>query len=75
MPADGGGLYLSISKDGATERRRWVFLFRWQGKLKEMGLGPANTVSLAEAREQAERWRKEGKPPVRLSITDKSLTA
>ncbi|WP_267358953.1 MULTISPECIES: integrase arm-type DNA-binding domain-containing protein [unclassified Methylobacterium] len=23
--ADGGGLYLSISKDG---RRRWVFLFR-----------------------------------------------
>ena len=57
--ADGGGLYLSISKDGATERRRWVFLFRWQGRLKEMGLGPANTVSLAEARERAERWRKE----------------
>ena len=57
--ADGGGLYLSISKDGATVRRRWVFLFRWQGKLKEMGLGPANTVSLAEVREQADRWRKE----------------
>lgn len=33
--ADGGGLYLSISKDG---RRRWVFLFRWKGKLREMGL-------------------------------------
>ena len=51
--ADGGGLYLSISKDGATTRRRWVFLFRWHGKLKEMGLGPAATVSLAEARQLA----------------------
>ena len=29
--ADGGGLYLSISKDG---RRRWVFLYRQQGKLR-----------------------------------------
>jgi hypothetical protein len=33
---DGGGLYLSITKAGA---RRWVFLFRWQGKPTEMGLG------------------------------------
>jgi hypothetical protein len=27
--ADGGGLYLSISAEG---RRRWVFLFTWNGK-------------------------------------------
>ena len=39
--ADGGGLYLSISKDGA---RRWVFLFRWRGSPREMGLGGARDV-------------------------------
>lgn len=53
--ADGGGLYLSISKDG--QRRRWVFLFRWQGKLREMGLGTPRDVSLAKAREGAARAR------------------
>ncbi len=57
--SDGGGLYLSISDDHATVRRRWVLLFRWHGKLKEMGLGPAATVSLAQARELAEKWRRE----------------
>lgn len=57
--SDGGGLYLSISKDGETVRRRWVLLYRWHGKLKEMGLGPAATVSLAQARELADNWRRE----------------
>ena len=45
--ADGGGLYLSISAAGG---RRWVFLYRWRGKLTEMGLGSARQVSLARAR-------------------------
>src|SRR5215207_2150384 len=60
--SDGGGLYLSVSADGS--RRRWVFLFRWKepgekgaGKLKEMGLGSAGTVSLARARERAAQAR------------------
>src|SRR5687768_5538723 len=60
--ADGGGLYLSISPDGS--RRRWVFLFRWRppgqtgpGKLREMGLGSAGTVTLAKARELAAQAR------------------
>jgi integrase len=48
--ADGGGLYLSVGNMGA---RRWVFLFRWNGRLREMGLGSAHTVSLARAREKA----------------------
>lgn len=48
--ADGGGLYLSV---GAGEARRWVFLFRWRGKLKEMGLGGFSSVPLAKAREKA----------------------
>lgn len=48
--ADGGGLYLSV---GPGEARRWVFLFRWRGKLKEMGLGGFSSVTLAKAREKA----------------------
>src|SRR5690349_13519702 len=48
--ADGGGLYLSISPNGG---KRWVFLYRWRGKLTEIGLGSARDVSLAHARERA----------------------
>ena len=65
--ADGGGLYLSISKDGASIRRRWVFLYRRHGRLKKMGLGGATTVTLAQARELANRWRTElgaGRDPI-----------
>jgi integrase len=48
--ADGGGLYLSISPNGG---RRWVFLYRWHGKLTEIGFGSARDVTLARAREVA----------------------
>ena len=54
--SDGGGLYLHIS-DGS--RRRWIFLFRQDGKQREKGLGSARDVSLAKAREKAEAIRKE----------------
>lgn len=70
--SDGGGLYLSISPDGS--RRRWIYLFRWKapgetgvGRLREMGLGSATTVSLAQARELAAQARgivKEGRNPL-----------
>lgn len=53
--SDGGGLYLIVDPSGA---RRWLFMFRWQGKLKEMGLGGINAVSLAEARQKAADARK-----------------
>src|SRR5437762_13499448 len=54
--ADGGNLYLSISANGG---RRWVFLYRWQGKPREMGLGSAakGGVSLAGARKLAKEAR------------------
>ena len=57
--SDGGGLYLSITKSGNSLRRRWVFLFRWEGKQQEMGLGSAGSVSLAKARELAAVCRSE----------------
>ena len=53
--SDGGGLYLVVDASGA---RRWLFMFRWGGKLKEMGLGGIATTSLAEARAMAEEARK-----------------
>jgi len=61
---DGGGLHLSVGPGGA---RRWVFLFRWQGRLREMGLGSAHKVGLAMAREKAEAARQllgEGRNPL-----------
>ncbi len=58
---DGGGLYLVVDKASA---RRWVFLFRWKaggapgpGKLREMGLGSAQSISLAIARDEAAKAR------------------
>jgi len=76
--ADGGNLYLSISKSGS---RRWVFLFRWKGKLKEMGLGSAQPgqVSLKIARQKADTARallRDGLNPLevkRANATDAPL--
>src|SRR5262249_23480609 len=38
--------------------RGWIFRFGENGKLHDMGLGPAHTISLAEAREMATECRK-----------------
>ncbi|MGB9014115.1 MAG: Arm DNA-binding domain-containing protein [Methylovirgula sp.] len=48
--SDGNGLYLVVDRSGA---RRWIFMFRWGGKLKELGLGGLSAVSLAKARDAA----------------------
>ncbi len=46
--SDGNGLYLVVRQAGS---KQWVFLYRREGKLKEMGLGsPAKSVTLAIAR-------------------------
>lgn len=36
--SDGGSLYLVIDGDGEAMRRRWLYLFNWHGKRREMGL-------------------------------------
>jgi len=50
--SDGGNLYLSVSANGG---RRWVFMYRFAGRQREMGLGSASRAgtSLARARELA----------------------
>ena len=67
--SDGGGLYLQVSSFGGT--KSWVFKFTVHGKRRGMGLGPVNlsanpkprpegqrgTLTLAEARLEAERLR------------------
>jgi len=48
--SDGGNLYLIVAPTGA---RKWVLRFTWRGRAKEMGLGGAAYVSLADARDKA----------------------
>src|SRR5216683_5460282 len=52
---DGANLYLVVSETGA---KKWVLRFTWRGKPKEMGLGSATGVSLADAREKAATARR-----------------
>jgi Arm DNA-binding domain len=53
--ADGNGLYLAVRPGGS---RQWAFLYRRDGKLKEMGLGsPAKGVTLGKARQLRDEAR------------------
>jgi integrase len=52
---DGGGLYLIVDDSGA---KRWVLRTLIHGKRHDLGLGSLSLVSLAEAREEANRLRK-----------------
>jgi integrase len=47
---DGLGLYLFV---GPTSNKSWVFRYRRNRRLHDLGLGPLHTVSLAEARAKA----------------------
>ena len=53
--SDGGNLYLIVSHTGS---RKWVLRFTWRGNAKEMGLGSATAVPLADAREKAAAARR-----------------
>ncbi len=58
MFADGGGLYLQVSGKGA---RSWIFRYAaldGRKRDREMGLGPAHTISLSDARILATEARK-----------------
>ncbi|SMQ65954.1 Integrase [Devosia lucknowensis] len=60
---DGDGLYLRRSKSGT---RSWIFVYHWQGKRRELGLGSYNSgtapVGLVAARKRAD--------DVRAQLTD-----
>ena len=74
---DGGNLYLRVGKDVVGEDgvvkdggRSWVFIYRYDGKQRELGLGRAGkrkgAVSLADARATAKKGRAmlDQQPPV-----------
>ncbi|MGE8280565.1 MAG: tyrosine-type recombinase/integrase [Stenotrophomonas sp.] len=52
---DGAGLYLLIGPSGA---KSWVLRYQKAGRRREMGLGSASLVSLAEARQAAVAQRR-----------------
>lgn len=52
--ADGGGLYLRVRPDGS---RAWLFRYSFGGKRRKVGLGGAEAVSLAAARQEAQWLR------------------
>ncbi|MEM7547687.1 MAG: integrase arm-type DNA-binding domain-containing protein [Pseudomonadota bacterium] len=53
--ADGNGLFLEVDKSGA---RRWMLRVVANGRRRDLGLGGASYVGLAEARALAEKLRK-----------------
>lgn len=71
---DGNGLYLIVDPSGA---KRWLYIFRWEGKHKEMGLGGFPGVSLAEAREKtidARRQVRDGTNPIEARKREKAAS-
>lgn len=73
--SDGAGLYLAVTTSGA---RKWVFMFRFDGKQREMGLGSARDVPLAKAREKAAEVRAilaEGRNPLEVRRAAQAETA
>jgi integrase len=72
MHADGGGLYLRITPQGA---RNWVLRYMLNGRPRWMGLGPLALYSLAEARAKAldaRRERHDGIDPIDARRADRA---
>ena len=53
--SDGGGLYLTLS---SKKKGKWTYRYNFEGKAKEMGLGPYPEISLSEARDLLFEQRK-----------------
>jgi integrase len=60
LHADGNRLYLQITTDdaGAVRGRSWIFRYQRGPRTRDMGLGSASIITLAEAREQAREYGK-----------------
>jgi integrase len=66
MRGDGGGLYLSVKPTGG---KSWVFRYMKDGARHDLGLGPYQDITLAEARDKAReqrRHRLDGNDPLQL---------
>ncbi|WON74772.1 tyrosine-type recombinase/integrase [Nitrosospira sp. Is2] len=73
--ADGGNLYLRVKETGA---RSWVFRYKKNGKVTELGIGSRKDRTLAQARDLAGKMRTalaDGKDPVSVLKQRFELTA
>jgi integrase len=64
--SDGGGLYLNVTDSDA---RSWIFMWKRDGKRREMGLGSLHSVPLIRARERAYKARQDvadGRDPIAI---------
>src|SRR5215831_19330167 len=64
LHADGDGLYLRVTEAGT---KSWIYRFKRDGALRDMGLGPRSSVSLARARKlamDARQQRQAGTDPI-----------
>ena len=58
MHADGGGLYLQVTKTVSGQpNKSWLFRYSVGGRERQMGLGPLSEIKLAAARERATECR------------------
>jgi integrase len=60
---DGNGLWLAVAPSGSAS---WIFRFTFSGKVREIGLGSASRLGLADARKAAQEARQaiaEGRHP------------
>lgn len=58
---DGKGLWLQVTapkREGAKPAKSWLLRYTLRGRSREMGLGPLDLISLAEARARATTARK-----------------
>lgn len=72
--SDGGGLYLTVSK---TNAKSWVFMWKREGRRREIGLGSLISVPLATARQKAGKCREvvaEGGDPQETLRNQKLVT-
>ncbi|CAM5774929.1 integrase [Labrys miyagiensis] len=72
MHSDGANLYLNVDTEG---RKRWIFRYVFSNRQRDLGLGSASLVTLAEAREaafEARRQLAQGKDPLAEKLAKKA---
>jgi len=72
---DGRGLYLQVTGTGG---KSWVLRYMFRGKAREMGLGSYPDVSLADARDDADNYRKlrkKGSDPIEHRKAERAALA
>lgn len=56
LHADGGGLYMNVKTTGS---KSWLFIYSWNGRRREKGLGPFPVIALQDARTKRDEAKKQ----------------